>query len=103
MKKAVKRRAKKEAINHPAHYGGEDNPYEAIKIIEALGFGFCLGNTFKYMARAGKKNKMRLEDLQKSLWYLNREVQNEIKAQAKRKVRRAVKKARKAKKGKRRG
>lgn len=20
-----------DAVNHPAHYGGEDNPYEAIK------------------------------------------------------------------------
>ena len=25
----------KENINHPEHYGGEENPYEAIKIIEA--------------------------------------------------------------------
>src|SRR5688572_19547827 len=23
-------------VDHPAHYGGADNPYEAIKIIEAL-------------------------------------------------------------------
>jgi len=24
-----------ETINHPDHYGGKDNPYEAIKVIEA--------------------------------------------------------------------
>ena len=45
----------KEAVNHPAHYGGEDNPYEAIKVIDAWGLGFCLGNTVKYIARAGYK------------------------------------------------
>lgn len=39
---------KKESINHPTHYGGQQNPYEAIKIIEALDLGFCLGNTVKY-------------------------------------------------------
>lgn len=24
-----------EAVHHPAHYGGADNPYEVIKVIEA--------------------------------------------------------------------
>lgn len=36
------------------HYGGADNPYVAIKVIEAWGAGFCLGNTLKYISRAGK-------------------------------------------------
>ena len=26
----------KEMVNHPSHYGGVENVYEAIKIIEAL-------------------------------------------------------------------
>lgn len=59
-----------EKINHPAHYGG-DTPYEAIKVIEAWNLGFCLGNTVKYIARAGKKGAM-LEDLEKARWYLDR-------------------------------
>ena len=29
-----------ENINHPSYYGGESNPYEAIKVIEAWGFMF---------------------------------------------------------------
>lgn len=67
---------KKESINHPTHYGGQENPYEAIKIIEALDLGFCLGNTVKYIARAGKKDPTKqLEDLKKSRWYLDREIQ----------------------------
>jgi hypothetical protein len=54
-----------EAVNHPAHYGGADNPYEAIKVIEAWGLGFCLGNTVKYISRAGKKDAL-LQDLKKA-------------------------------------
>ncbi len=64
---------KPEAVNHPAHYGGADNPYEAIKVIEAWGLGFCLGNTVKYIARAGKKGSL-VEDLKKARFYLDREI-----------------------------
>jgi hypothetical protein len=64
------------AVDHPAHYGGKDNPYEAIKVIEAWGLDFHLGNTVKYISRAGKKGAA-LEDLKKALWYLQREIENE--------------------------
>lgn len=63
-----------EHVNHPAHYGGGDNPYEAIKVIEAWELGFCLGNTVKYISRAGKKGDA-LEDLRKAQWYLSREIE----------------------------
>jgi hypothetical protein len=66
--------ATKEAVNHPAHYGGKNNPYEAIKVIEAWNLGFCLGNTIKYIARAGKKDAT-VQELEKALWYLKREIQ----------------------------
>ena len=62
-----------DAVNHPAHYGGEDNPYEAIKVIEAWRLGFCLGNTVKYISRAEKKGTT-IEDLKKARWYLDREI-----------------------------
>ena len=62
-------------VNHPTHYGGQENPYEAIKVIEAWGLGFNLGNVVKYLSRAGKKGDT-LEDLRKAAWYLNREIQN---------------------------
>ena len=62
-------------VNHPSHYGGEDNPYEAIKVIEAWNLGFCLGNAVKYISRAGKKDKSKTtEDLEKAVWYLQREI-----------------------------
>lgn len=76
-------RPPRESVNHPAHYGGADNPYEAIKVIEAWALGFCLGNTVKYISRAGKKGAA-LQDLQKARWYLDREIQNQEKALANR-------------------
>lgn len=68
--------SKEEAVEHPVHYGGKDNPYEAIKVIEAWKLGFCLGNTVKYIARTGKKpGADALEDLKKARWYLDREIE----------------------------
>lgn len=69
-------------VDHPAHYGGADNPYEAIKVIEAWGLNFNLGNTAKYISRAGKKGAL-VEDLRKARWYLDREITNQEKANGK--------------------
>ena len=67
---------KKEMVNHPQHYGGDTNPYEAIKVIEHWGLDFCLGNTVKYISRAGKKSKdTEIQDLEKALWYLQRKIE----------------------------
>lgn len=67
---------KPEAVAHPAHYGGKQNPYEAIKVIEAWELDFCLGNTVKYISRAGKKNaEKEIEDLKKAAWYLARRIE----------------------------
>lgn len=60
----------KEMVNHPSHYGGESNVYEAIKVIEHYKMDFVEGNVLKYLLRHKKKNG--LEDLKKSLWYLER-------------------------------
>ena len=66
----------KEAVNHPTHYGGKGNVYEAIKVIEAWELDFCLGDVIKYISRAGKKDSAKeLEDLNKALWYLNRRIE----------------------------
>lgn len=62
----------KEMVNHPNHYGGKDNPYETIKVIDAWELDFCLGNCIKYISRAGKKGKDKeLEDLKKAAFYLD--------------------------------
>lgn len=64
----------KEKIDHPDHYGGADNPYEAIKVIDAWGLDFSLGNAVKYICRAGKKSDL-LEDLKKARWYLDHAIE----------------------------
>lgn len=65
---------KKESVKHPDHYGGKENPYEAIKVIEAWGLNFSLGNVLKYINRSGKKSKNPLEDLEKAAQYLDFEI-----------------------------
>ena len=68
----------KEMVNHPDHYQfGKNNEYEAIKVIEAWGLDFHLGNTVKYISRAGIKDRDKeLQDLKKALWYLQRRIDN---------------------------
>ena len=76
---------KYEHVDHPAHYGGKDSPYEAIKVISAwLGsrgvFAFDLGNALKYICRAGAKPSDSgvsglKQDLQKAVWYLNHAIE----------------------------
>jgi hypothetical protein len=60
-----------EKVDHPAHYGGANNPYEAIKVIEAWNLGFHTGNAVKYIARAAHKGDP-LTDIKKARWYLDR-------------------------------
>ena len=63
-------------VNHPDHYQfGKDNEYEAIKVIDAWDLGFSLGNTVKYISRAGKKDPTKkVEDLKKALFYLEHHI-----------------------------
>ena len=65
----------KEYINHPQHYGGIDNTFEPIKVIEHYDLNFMLGNAIKYILRAGKKDD-KIQDLEKALFYLQREINN---------------------------
>ena len=69
------------AVDHPAHYGGKDNPYEAIKVIEAWRANFHLGSVLKYLCRSCLRPSLirdpkTLEDLKKARWYLDREIQS---------------------------
>lgn len=60
-------------VEHPAHYGGADDPYEVIKVAEAWGFDgdAYLFNVLKYIRR--EKND-ELEDLKKARFYLDRKI-----------------------------
>ena len=57
-------------VNHPKHYTRHPSGVECIQITEHM--GFLLGNAMKYIWRADLKNGV--EDLQKAVFYLNREI-----------------------------
>lgn len=72
-----------DAVNHPSHYGG-DATYEVIKVLDAWGLGFSLGNAVKYIARAGKKDPSKAaEDLKKAIFYIAHEIERLEKPKAK--------------------
>ena len=62
-------------VDHPPHYGGAADPYEAIKVIDAWDLGFCDGNVLKYLSRWRRKGG--LEDLKKAEWYLAHLIEHE--------------------------
>lgn len=74
--KKPKPKNKIDNVNHPSHYGGADNPYEAIKVLEARMtkeevIGFLKASVYTYNDRAKHKGN-ELEDYKKGLWYQQR-------------------------------
>jgi len=63
-----------DSVDHPSHYGG-DTPYEHIKVCDAWGLNYRLGNATKYICRAGKKGPNTIEDLRKAIWYIQSEIE----------------------------
>lgn len=59
------------AVNHPKHYNSHPSGVEAIDVCEH--YNFNIGNTIKYLWRAGLKGDA-IEDLEKARWYLDREI-----------------------------
>ena len=55
-----------DAVNRPSHYC-EGRKYEPIAVIQDWGLDFCLGNTIKYISRAGRKTSATLTDIEKEL------------------------------------
>ena len=69
-KKSVMKNDNNEKVNHPSHYL-KNTGHEVIDVIKAWNLDFNLGNSLKYIARAGKKNPNTLiEDLEKAKWYI---------------------------------
>lgn len=63
-------------VNHPKHYTDHPSGIECIQITEHMGFN--LGNAIKYIWRADLKGAS-LEDLAKSIWYIEREIKKRTK------------------------
>lgn len=63
-----------DSVNHPSHY--KIGKIEVIEAIEDWNLGMHLGNAVKYIARAGKKDPLKVdEDLEKAIWYLKRYIE----------------------------
>lgn len=73
---------KADAVNHPAHYTSHPSGVECIVITEHMNFN--AGNAVKYLWRAGLKDAANsakhIEDLEKAVWYAQREVNRMIRA-----------------------
>lgn len=63
---------KNDIISNPSHYCFSE--YEPRKVIRSWGLNFNLGNTVKYVARAGRKDDI-LQDLKKARQYLDFEIE----------------------------
>lgn len=64
---------KLDLVNKPPHYttGG----VETLDFIEAKDLNYRLGNVVKYVVRCGKKNTDPVQDLEKAMFYLKREIE----------------------------
>lgn len=61
-------------VTHPKHYN--EGKIEVIEFIEDKELSYHRGNAIKYIARAGKKDTLKeIEDLEKAVWYLQREIE----------------------------
>ena len=60
-----------DTVNHPAHYKSHPSGIECIQVTEHMNFN--LGNAIKYIWRCDEKGDP-LENLNKAIWYLSREV-----------------------------
>jgi hypothetical protein len=67
---------KSDPIN-PSHYKGHPSGVQCVDIAEHMGFN--LGNALKYMWRADLKGDP-IENLEKSIWYIQREIAKRRKA-----------------------
>ena|SRR5208337_542939 len=68
-----KTEASNDDVNHPSHYTSHPSGIECIEITEHHNFN--VGNAIKYLWRAGLKDDTPvLKDLQKAVWYVQREM-----------------------------
>ena len=70
---------KTDSVNHPSHYNSHPSGIECIEI--ARHHNFNIGNSIKYLWRAGLKSEegmedtdKQIEDLNKAIWYINDEI-----------------------------
>ena len=74
-KEAIEDKDEEDIVSHPSHYT-YGSKFEIIEIVEEITkqyppeLAFAVGNVIKYVSRAEHKNGK--QDIEKSLWYLQR-------------------------------
>jgi hypothetical protein len=66
-------------VERPAHYNVHPSGVECIDITEH--YNFNIGNAIKYLWRAGLKSEDAKQDMEKAIWYINRELQRRAREQ----------------------
>ena len=66
------------AVDHPQHYNKHPSGIECIDVIEYMPFN--IGNAVKYVWRLDDKEND-IQDLEKAIWYLQREKEKRLKEQ----------------------
>ena len=62
-------------VDRPSHYV-EGRQYEPLNVIADWDLNYRLGSALKYISRAGRKDPSKtVEDLQKAIFYLSREIE----------------------------
>lgn len=76
--KKLMSKGKEEKVEHPSHYNGIPG-IECIDVVRHMNFN--IGNSIKYLWRAGLKNEegytnqeKEIEDLKKAIWYINDQI-----------------------------
>lgn len=77
-------------VNHPKHYTSHPSGVECITVTEHMGFN--LGNAVKYIWRADLKDGAE-KDLNKAIWYIQRELKKRTKVALKKETTIAVESA----------
>lgn len=65
-------------VNHPKHYTSHPSGVECIQVVEHMPFN--VGNAMKYLWRMDLKDAP-IQDLEKAVWYINREIAKRKKEQ----------------------
>ena len=65
-------RSARDQVDYPEHYI-KGRRFELTDVIIDWDLSWALGNVLKYIARCGRKGDP-IEDLEKALWYLKREI-----------------------------
>jgi hypothetical protein len=76
----LRKTGKSDMVNHPPHYNSHPSGIECIQVTEHMTFN--VGNAVKYLWRVDEKDNP-FQDLDKAIWYIQREIEKRKKSEEK--------------------